>query len=121
MCENFFCGRAIYFFNHTKEGCGGVSASPVFDLLQTCSIFGMDEYFKVFVENGCNISKPKWKEMVWNKAWDLEWVYWSIQSKSYKCLDLLSRLCHAPRYLSWWHVSDISPELIGIYIHTYTP
>ena len=52
--------------------------------------------------------------MVWNRAWELESVYWSIQFKSYQCFKILNGLCHPPNYLSWWQLSDTLPELICI-------
>ena len=52
--------------------------SPVFDLLQTSITFGLHNYAKVFIRDGCNVSKAKWKEVVCVRAWDLESVYWYL-------------------------------------------
>ena len=57
------------------------------------------------------ISKNEWKKMTWDKAWDLEESQWkSITMGQDKCSILFKTLPN-PRYLTWWHLSDLNPRL----------
>ena len=60
------------------------------------------------------MSKQTWKGMIWSRAWDLEKIFWTIQNKSHESLLLIEKVCHTPRYLVWWELSDIFPDKMGM-------
>ena len=99
--KRIFCERAT-FFNNPGAAQENRYISAVLNILQTSITFGLNEYIRNFIQDGCNVSQVKWQEIVWNRAWELENLYWSIQSKAHKSLEVLNKLCYTPRYLVWW-------------------
>ena len=61
--KKIFSERADLFFNHLGE----LGLGLVFDLINTPISFGVGEYVKTFVCVGNDISKSKWREIVWNR------------------------------------------------------
>ena len=57
-------------------------------------------------------SKTAWRKVVWDRVWELENVYWRIQTQMHRNLDLLSRVVDEPRYVAWWWLSDRHPNMI---------
>ena len=51
-------------------------------------------------------SKGIWKGMVWARAWDLEDVFWQVEFRTRRHLDLISRISSNCKYLTWWYLSD---------------
>ena len=58
------------------------------------------------------MSKAKWSEYVWRKAWELDDLFWESTAILNNRNDLLYRTIALPRYISWWRVSDSRPELM---------
>ena len=83
------------------------SLSPVLDLIKTAATFGLIEYIRNFIRNGCNMSKQQWKCLVWRRACDLDTIYWNLQARSHKSLENINSIFLTPRYLSWWQLSDL--------------
>ena len=44
---------------------------------------------------------------VWEKAWQLEDVYWCIRTRCHQSLTLLNNVCSSSRYIIWWQLSDL--------------
>ena len=109
-----FCTRASYFFDNYDEIKDAYSISPVFDLIKTAMAFGLIDYVKNFIRYGCYISKAKWRDLVWRRAWDLEKTYRLIQCNAHRSLEYINKLCSSPMYLCWWYISDNNSNLIGI-------
>ena len=85
--------------------------SIVLDLLRVASLLNLYEDIKNMVERDHSNCKNIWKEKVWTRAWDLENVYWRVESNLHRGLDLLRLTCPERRCLTWWFISDISPKL----------
>ena len=47
------------------------------------------------------------------KVCTVERIYWAIQIKSHASLMIIDYVCHTPRYLVWWELSDIFPDKMG--------
>ena len=109
-----FLQRSSFFFEHTEECDDNYFRSPTFDLLQTAQTFGLLERVRNTILTGINVTKQVWKSLIWKRAWDLEKTFWSIQIKSHESLSVLDRVCHSPRYLVWWELSDMFPDQMGI-------
>ena len=86
-----FCARASYFFDNYNAIKDVYSTSPVFDLVKTAMAFGLIEYVKNFIRYGCYISKAKWRDMVWRRAWDLERTYCAMRIE---VLNILTNCVH---------------------------
>ena len=50
---------------------------------------------------------------VWDRAWFLEDMFWKLEYKLQRCLDLVSSFNSSPRYLTWWALSDKYPETMA--------
>ena len=67
------------------------------------------------VITGLLVSKRCWSMLIWNSAWNLERIHWAIQIRSHESLMIIERVCHTPRYLVWWELSDIFPDKMGTF------
>ena len=101
-----FRERAMIYFEKSDEYSDNIHRSPTVDLLQTAQNFGMLDVVRDMILTGNCISKPCWKRTIWARAWDLETIFWTIQSRSHESLMFLDLICHSPRYLIWWSISD---------------
>ena len=108
-----FLERARFFFEYKELCCDNQFPSPTFDLLCTAQKFGILERIENMVTTGRYVSKPCWNRIIWSRAWDLERIYWAIQIKSHASLMIIDYVCHTPRYLVWWELSDIFPDKMG--------
>ena len=109
-----FCERANLMIDNREYLDNSPSLSPVLDLIKTAATFGLIDYIRNFIRNGCNMSKQQWKCLVWRRACDLDTIYWNLQARSHKSLENINSIFLTPRYLSWWQLSDLYPEFIGI-------
>ena len=110
LSKKIFCDRVrIYFFNEILET-ENVSRSPVFDLLNVSSVFGLIDEIKNMIENHYFYPKLVWRNIVWKRAWALEDLYWRIEKHLHRSLDLLSGVNPVTRYLPWWLISDKYPK-----------
>ena len=109
-----FHERARFFFENNDICMENRFRSPTFDLLYTAHSFGILERVEDMVKTGNVMSKQTWKSIIWSRAWDLEKIFWVIQNKSHESLILIERVCHTPRYLVWWELSDIFPDKMGM-------
>ena len=108
--KTIFCERAKLYFSNLEAGIENVSRSAVFDLLNTSTVFNMQNEIRNMVERQHFYPKSIWKNMVWKKGWELECVYWRIERQMHKSLDLLSGVSNVTRYNNWWALSDKYPE-----------
>ena len=85
--------------------------SIVDDLLNVASVFNFTDEVSNMVR-GHLYDKLTWKRMLWNRGWSLEDTHWCLEARLYKELDLLTRICPNPRYLTWWNLSNKYGETI---------
>ena len=109
-----FMERALFFFEHYEQCSDNQFRSPTFDLLCTAHKFGILDRVENMVISGLIVSKKCWSMLIWNRAWDLERIHWAIQIRSHESLMIIEHVCHTPRYLVWWELSDIFPDKMGI-------
>ena len=88
--------------------------SVVSDLIYTINLFNLNEEVDNMVERDQMYQKNVWKKLVWEGAWSLEDMYWRIEYRLNKSLDLVSAINPGPKYLTWWALSDRYPEYISI-------
>ena len=88
--------------------------SIVSDLIEVVNIFKLDEEVNNMVERGHIYQKSVWKKMVWDRAWSIEDMFWKVEYRLQRSLDLVSATNPGPRYLTWWALSDKFPEYISM-------
>ena len=78
-----FRERAMIDFEKSDEYFDNMHRSPTVDLLlQTAQKIVMLDTVKDMIVTGNCISKLCWKRTVWTRVWDLESIFWAIQSTS---------------------------------------
>ena len=108
-----FRERCAVFFDNLDTNWDNQFRKPTLDYLLIAQTFGLLDTIRSMVIKERCISKPLWKRIVWTRAWDLEKTFWTVQIRSHKSLELLNKVCHTPRYLIWWEISDLFPERMG--------
>ena len=53
------------------------------------------------------VSKAKWKDLVWGKAWDIEREWWQHHYDNDRHLDLIVHTSITPAYTIWWQIADL--------------
>ena len=103
--------RAIKRHGPTDETYEG---SIVSDLIDTINFFSLSTEVDNMVERNHFYQKGHWRKMVWERAWSLEDVFWKIEYRLRRSLDLISSVNYGPRYLTLWALSDKYPEHINM-------
>ena len=106
MDENMPIRRV--FIERLREyqvGCDNPYDSPVIQILQYCSEFGMLGIVDQMA-HGHFLSKGGWKNMVWKKAWSLEDREWTEDKLGNEKMDLIQRVTLKPIYSVWWALAD---------------
>ena len=62
--------------------------SSMLQILSYCDEFGLLQVVREML-NGNLISKGAWKQMVWNRAWDIEGEAWAVNVQDNRHLDLI--------------------------------
>ena len=114
LSRKIFIERATKVFDNEDEHPLSEEWSIVADLLHTADIFNLTDEIRNMVLRGQMYSKSLWKTMVWKRGWSLEDTYWRLDARLHKELDLILRVCSETRYLIWWNLSNIYPDMIMI-------
>ena len=74
---------------------------------------------KIMLESGFRGSPPgplkkAWSDIIWNKAWQIDDLFWESTMILHKNNEVLHSAMSRSRYLSWWELSDKFPHLIRI-------
>ena len=112
LSRKIFCERASVLFDNEGQDADEVGFSLVSDLLNTAIIFNLWNEVRGMVLYGHRYSKQVWKCKVWDRAWNLEDVYWRLQFNVCRSLDIISLSSPDCRYLTWWYLSDKYPQVI---------
>ena len=114
LSKRIFCQRARVLFARVQNQDESSESSVVADLLKTAEFFYLYDDVRGMVERDHHFSKNGRKVRVWARGCELEDVYWQVQLRVCKNLDLISRTSQNCRYLTWWYLSDIFPEKMRI-------
>ena len=106
MVKVVFMNHAKFFFSNTKNCEGNEHGSIVYDLLNTVILFGFSEEVKNMVYRGHLYNRAHCRERIWKRAWKLEDVYWCIEARCHKSLEMINKICITSWYLVWWQLSD---------------
>ena len=114
LSRKIFCERAVVIFVNERQLVDDTSLSVVHDLRNTATLFNLLNEVKNMVLHGHRFDKHTWKSRVWDRAWDIEDVYWQIQFNVCRSLDIISMTSQRGRYLTWWYLSDKYPRVMGM-------
>ena len=100
-----------FFMERVK--CGANKwGSPIFELLNTASRFGLLQQVGDMAIGGARVvSKQQWARLIWQKGWILDDLFWKSTTMVYKSNDLLRLTVGKSQYLTWWHLADNTPRL----------
>ena len=89
--------------------------SPTLDMLISAKRFGLlSIIFDMCTGNLPIAQKNRWSRLVWDKAWEIEDLFWSSTTIIHKDNDLLVKALTETKYLSWWAMSDNQPHMISV-------
>ena len=101
-----FCNRVTSFryvsdYVNTKR-------SPTLDILKAARRLRLVDPF-CDVSNGSMmvLGKKVCSKRVWEKAWQLQDVFWDSTKIIHRENDLLCSIMSHTRYMSWWKLSDV--------------
>ena len=114
MVNMLFKNRAKTFNEDIRAGLQNIHKSPLFGIFKVSYNFGLYDdvirmYFGIVV-----YSSLQWKDKVWKVAWNMEDRYWKHNAVLYRNENLLFKTTVNPRYLTWWHLSDLIPNLMRV-------
>ena len=97
--------------NEFREGMVNEFDSPIIQILEYCVEFNVIEEVTRMINQGV-MSKGKWKEMIWARAWNIEEGSREVERVENRFLDLISMTMNRPSYSIWWTITDFSRQYI---------
>ena len=89
--------------------------SPIYELLNTCVKFGLlDKVIDMTNGQAPVMTKKKWSETGWNKAWFLDDAFRKSTAIMHARDDLLAETAGKSQYLTWWHIQGNLPQTQGM-------
>ena len=81
-------------------------------MLRIAECFGLSTEVKGMFRGTKLFSKPQWKDLVWQRAWNLEDQDWEYRSSLFKSTVNLKKMMSSVCLLIWWQLSDDQPNLM---------
>ena len=106
--------RAKTFNEDIGTGLQNIHKSPLFEIFKVSYSFGLYDDVMRMLFGIVVYSKSQWKDKVWKVAWDTEERFWKHNAVLYRNENLLFKTTINPRYLTWWHISDLVPNLMRV-------
>ena len=111
IVRRVFIAKLLAHMNNT--GSRFLCYSPTEGIIAAAEKFGILGILHDMVRGISPVmSKAKWSQTVWRKAWEYEDLYWDSTRIIHRSNDLLYKTITHTRYISWWRISDIRPNLI---------
>ena len=114
MIKKLFKIRAKAFNDNIAAGLQNEHKSPIFEILRVSYNYGLYEEIMRVLFGTITYNKNQWKTRVWATAWGIEDQFWKQTASLFRGTDLLFKTTSNPRYLTWWHISDLIPRLMRI-------
>ena len=115
VIRRVFLERFTFYINNMKQCRENKSRSPTFDLLNSATRFGvLSQLCDIVTGRMLPYSKKAWSNIIWNKAWQIDDLFWESTRILHKNNEVLHCAMSRSRYLSWWELSDKFPHLIRI-------
>ena len=112
LYKKVFKLRAVQFNSDIDKYSRNTYDSPIFDMLRIAIIFDLYHIVMGLVTNDHFYSKQQWKSMIWTRAWMIEDSDWQYGTMFFKALQTMNMTIGADKYLSWWHIADLNPNLM---------
>ena len=112
MIKKLIKCRARTFNENINIGMENEHKSPIFEILRVSLNLGLYEDVKRMIFGRIVYGKPQWKARVWDITWRMEDLYWRQINILYRNDNLLFKKTSNPRYLTWWHISDLIPSIM---------
>ena len=106
--------RAKTFNENIMIGLQNAHKSPLFEIFKVSHDFGMYDEVMRMIFGVIVYSKSQWRDKIWKIAWDMEDRYWVNNAILYRNENLLFKTTLNPRYLTWWHLSDLIPSMMRV-------
>ena len=106
--------RAKTFNENVRIGLQNAHKSPLFEIFKVSHNFGLYDDTMRMIFGVTVYSKSQWRDKIWKIAWDMEDRYWVHNAILYRNENLLFKTTLNPRYLTWWHLSDLIPSLMRV-------
>ena len=111
IVRRVFIAKFLALMNNTQSN--SLCYSPTDGIITAVRKFGILDMLCDMVRGiSPIISKTRWSQTVWRKAWEYEDLYWDSTRILNRNNDLLYNTITHTRYISWWRISDIRPNLI---------
>ena len=115
LIRRVFIERSKTFMENRPQGKDNIFESPTFAILNTAKRLGVLSTLCDMMSGRTPLkSKSKWSNLVWDKAWEVEDLFWESTRVLYKNNDLLYKTLSCTRYSPWWDLSDKFPYMIRI-------
>ena len=101
--------RACSFNENINKGMENEHKSLLFEILRVSRNLGLYEEVMRMIFGRIVYSKTQWKKRVWDISWKTEDLYWRQIAILYRNDNLLFKKTANPRYLTWWHISNLIP------------
>ena len=112
MLRRVFNERVKCYINDRVKGTANVYCSPIYDLLNTAARFDLlQQVLEMSLGYSRQSTKAQWSKVVWQKGWELDDLYWRSAVIVHKSNDILRNTVGKSQYLTWWNLSDNSPQL----------
>ena len=98
--------------NEFQEGTDNLFDSPIIQVLEYCVEFDLFNEIKRMAEQGHMWSKERWKQMVWEKAWQKEGERWNELKEENRFLDLINLTMEQSGYSIWWILTDYDRQYV---------
>ena len=108
VAKRVFMSRFEKFQRDTvsKKTCN--RESPIYDLLEVCQVYGLLGVIgKIISGDVPQMGKNSWKKLVWDRAWNIEEIFWSSTIALCKENNLLRETVKGVGYMIWWQLSDV--------------
>ena len=112
MIKRLLKSRAEKFNENIGLNIQNNHRSPIYEILKISYNFGIYNCLMKLIFGRTHMNKNQWKFKVWEIAWKVEESYWNQIFTIHKKSELLHKTLPNPGYLTWWHVSDLSPDMM---------
>lgn len=106
MYKKVVIARLVYHLTDT-----GSNTGALYDALQLCQHYGLDEHLVTALETGQTMPISKWKQIVRCAVRDNEQIRWKLTLHLYSSITLYRNCISSIRVSVWWHVCRCRPHL----------
>ena len=112
MYKRIFIAR-FNDFDMNKEVCAANRLQSVtFNILRTADNFGLYDVVEQMLNGTRVYSKKQWRDIVWNKAWEIDNQDWYYRTQFFSVTEHLNTIMDTVKPLVWWQLGDHFPAMM---------